>query len=130
MINLRIQSILAELSKEKFFKLLIDASYGYDTFNTEKFDGMKFLDKAYTFISQHHPNHIGTRRFNANTYAVQIKLKTATSRKRFQFVLADTDSFYIAIAGDPNKDCHQQFEAKVSDKQFLQRTDILIFTIS
>ncbi|KAA6341340.1 MAG: hypothetical protein EZS28_052466 [Streblomastix strix] len=39
-------------------------------------------------------------------------------RKRFHFVLADTDSIYIAIAGDPNKDCHQQFESIVRDKQF------------
>ncbi|KAA6373707.1 MAG: hypothetical protein EZS28_030765 [Streblomastix strix] len=62
------------------------------------------LDKAGTFIAQHHPNHIGTGRISANTFAVQMKPKTATYRKRFHFVLADTDSIYIAIAGDPNKD--------------------------
>ncbi|KAA6363212.1 MAG: hypothetical protein EZS28_041261 [Streblomastix strix] len=39
-------------------------------------------------------------------------------RKRFHFVLADTDSIYIAIAGDRAKDCYQQFESKVIDKQF------------
>ncbi|KAA6385686.1 MAG: hypothetical protein EZS28_018788 [Streblomastix strix] len=39
-------------------------------------------------------------------------------RKRFHFVLADTDSIYVAIAGDPNKDYHQQFESIVTDKQF------------
>ncbi|KAA6371394.1 MAG: hypothetical protein EZS28_033079 [Streblomastix strix] len=39
-------------------------------------------------------------------------------RKRFQFVLADTDSIYIAIAGDKDKDCHQQFESIITDKQF------------
>ncbi|KAA6395604.1 MAG: hypothetical protein EZS28_008869 [Streblomastix strix] len=149
MMNLRISAILAGSTKEKFYKLLINASYGNDTLNTEKFGKIKMLDKAGTFIAQHHPNHIGTRRISANTFAVQIKPKTATcftliqsgvftldkakywylnyiynfmykclDRKRFHFDLADTDSIYIAIAGDPNKDCHQQFESIVTDKQF------------
>ncbi|KAA6313531.1 MAG: hypothetical protein EZS28_055738, partial [Streblomastix strix] len=92
---------------------------------------------------------MGTKRISANTFAVQLKPKTATcftsiqsgvftldnakywylnyiynfmykclDRKRFHFVLADTDSIYIAISGDPNKDCHQQFESIVTDKQF------------
>ncbi|KAA6356260.1 MAG: hypothetical protein EZS28_048213, partial [Streblomastix strix] len=78
MMNLRIQAILAGSSKEKFYKLIINASYGYDTLNTEKFGKIKMLDKADTFIAQHHPNHIGTRRISANTFAVQIKPKTAT----------------------------------------------------
>ncbi|KAA6400512.1 MAG: hypothetical protein EZS28_003968 [Streblomastix strix] len=39
-------------------------------------------------------------------------------RRRFNFIFADTDSIYIAIAGNPAKDCHQQFEAIVTDKQF------------
>ncbi|KAA6370227.1 MAG: hypothetical protein EZS28_034246 [Streblomastix strix] len=88
------------------------------------------LDKADTFIAQHHPNHIGTRRISANTFAVQIKSKTATcftsiqsgiftlDHKRFHFVLAVTDSIYIVIAEDRDKDCHQQFESIVTDKQF------------
>ncbi|KAA6388824.1 MAG: hypothetical protein EZS28_015649 [Streblomastix strix] len=149
MMNLRIQSILAGSSKEKFYKLVINASCSYDTLNTEKFGKIKMLDKADTFIAQHHPNHIGTRRISANTFAVQIKPKTATcftsiysgvfnldnakywylnyiynfmykclDRKRFHFVLADTDSIYIAIAGNSAKDCHQQFESIVTDKQF------------
>ncbi|KAA6402765.1 MAG: hypothetical protein EZS28_001710 [Streblomastix strix] len=149
MMNLRIQAILTVSSKEKFNKLIINASYGYDTLNSEKFGKIKILDKADTFIAQHHPNHIGTRRISANTFAVQIKPKTATcftslqsgvftldnakylylnyiynfmykclDRKRFHFVLADTDSIYIAIAGDPAKDCHQQFETIVTDEQF------------
>ncbi|KAA6379097.1 MAG: hypothetical protein EZS28_025377 [Streblomastix strix] len=110
------------------------------------------LDKAGTFIAQHHPNHMGTKRLSANRFAVQIKPKTATcftsiqsgvftldnakywylnyiynfmykclDRKRFHFVLADTDSIYIAIAGDPSKDCHQQFESIVTDKQFYDK---------
>ncbi|KAA6382721.1 MAG: hypothetical protein EZS28_021752 [Streblomastix strix] len=87
MMNLRISAILAGSTKEKFYKLIINASYGYDTLNTEKFGKIKMLDKAGTFIAQHHPNHIGTRH-----------------RKRFHFVLADTDSIYIAIAGDKDKD--------------------------
>ncbi|KAA6358286.1 MAG: hypothetical protein EZS28_046187, partial [Streblomastix strix] len=88
-------------SKEKFQKLLISVSYGYDTLNSEKFGKIKMLDKAGTFIAQHHPNHIGTRRISANTFAVQIKPKTATS-----------------IAGDPSKDSVQQFESIVTDKKF------------
>ncbi|KAA6367091.1 MAG: hypothetical protein EZS28_037384 [Streblomastix strix] len=149
MMNLRIQAILAGSSKEKFYKLIINASYGYDTLNTEKFGKMKFLDKADTFIAQHHPNYIGTRCISANTFAVQIKPKTATyftslqsevftqdsakycylnyiynfmykclNRKRFHFVLEDTDSIQIVIAGDKDKDCQQQFESIVTDKQF------------
>ncbi|KAA6372176.1 MAG: hypothetical protein EZS28_032297 [Streblomastix strix] len=104
MMNLRIQAILAGSSKEKFYKLKINTSYGYDTLNTQRFGKIKMLDKADTFIAQHHPNHIDTRRISANTFAVQIKSKTATYRKRFHFVLADTDSIYIAITGDPAKD--------------------------
>ncbi|KAA6386419.1 MAG: hypothetical protein EZS28_018055, partial [Streblomastix strix] len=131
----------------KFYKLIINSSYGYDTLNTEKFGKIKMLDKAGTFIAQHHPNHMGTKLISANTFAVQTKPKTATcftsiqsgvftldnakywylnyiynfmykylDRKRFQFVLADTDSIYIAVAGDPAKDCHQQFESIVTDK--------------
>ncbi|KAA6380112.1 MAG: hypothetical protein EZS28_024362 [Streblomastix strix] len=118
MMNLRIQAIFAGSSKEKFYKLIINASYGYDTLNTEKYGKIKMLDKADTFIAQHRTNHIGTRRISANTFAVQIKLKIATYRKRFHFVLADTDSIYIAITGNPNKDCYQQFESIVTDKQF------------
>ncbi|KAA6372606.1 MAG: hypothetical protein EZS28_031867 [Streblomastix strix] len=132
--NLRIYALVAGSSKEKFYKLIINSSYGYDTLNTEKFGKIKLLDKADTFIAQHHPNHIGTRRISTNTFAVQIQPKTATcftslqtgvftldnakywylnyiynfmykcqDRKRFHFVLADTDSFCIAIAGDQNK---------------------------
>ncbi|KAA6401893.1 MAG: hypothetical protein EZS28_002577 [Streblomastix strix] len=118
MMNLRIQAILAGSSKEKFYKLIINASYVYDTFNTEKIDKITMLDKADTFIAQHHLNHIGTRRICAITFAVQTKSKTATYRKRFHFVLAGTDSIYVAIAGDPAKDCHQQFESIVTNKQF------------
>ncbi|KAA6379715.1 MAG: hypothetical protein EZS28_024758 [Streblomastix strix] len=88
MMNLRIQAILEESSKEKFYKLIINASYEYDTLNTEKFGKIKMLDKADTFIAQHHSNHI------------------------------DTDSIYTVIAGDPNQDCQQQFESIVTDKQF------------
>ncbi|KAA6381338.1 MAG: hypothetical protein EZS28_023136 [Streblomastix strix] len=149
MMNFRIQAILTGSTKEKFYKIIINASYGYDTLNTEKFGKIKMLDKADTFIAQHPPNHIGTRLISANTFAIQIKLKTATcftsiqsgvftldnakywylnyiynfmykclDLNRFHFVLADTDSIYIAVAGDPNKDCHQQFESIVTDKQF------------
>ncbi|KAA6381239.1 MAG: hypothetical protein EZS28_023234 [Streblomastix strix] len=149
MMNLRKQAILAGLTKEKFFRLIINSSNGYDTLNTEKFGKIKMLDKAGTFIAQHHPNHMGTKRISANRFAVQIKPKTATcftsiqsgvftldnakywylnyiynfiykclDRKRFHFVLADTDSIYIAITGDPTKDRHQQFESIVTDKQF------------
>ncbi|KAA6381809.1 MAG: hypothetical protein EZS28_022662 [Streblomastix strix] len=82
--NLRIQAILAGSTKEKFYKLIIIASYGYDTLNTEKFGKIKMLDKADTFIAQHHPNHIGTRRISASTFAVQIKPKTATCFKSIQ----------------------------------------------
>ncbi|KAA6363618.1 MAG: hypothetical protein EZS28_040855, partial [Streblomastix strix] len=100
--NLRIQAILAESSKEKFYKLIINASYRYDTLNTEKFGIIKILDKAGTFIAQRHPNHIDIRH-----------------RKRFHFDLADTGSIYITIARDPNNDYHQQqFETVVSDIQF------------
>ncbi|KAA6375298.1 MAG: hypothetical protein EZS28_029175 [Streblomastix strix] len=45
MMNLRIQSILTGSSKEKFYKLIINSSYGYDTLNTEKFGKIKMLDK-------------------------------------------------------------------------------------
>ncbi|KAA6390953.1 MAG: hypothetical protein EZS28_013521 [Streblomastix strix] len=48
------------------------------TLNTDKFVIIKLLDKAGTFIAQHHPNHIGARRISANTFAIQIFLKTAT----------------------------------------------------
>ncbi|KAA6357126.1 MAG: hypothetical protein EZS28_047347, partial [Streblomastix strix] len=104
MMNLRIQAILLGSSKEKFYKLIINASYGYDTLNKEMFGKIMMQDKADTFIAQYHLNHIGTRRISAYTFAVQIKSKTATYRKRFHFVLEDTDSIYIAIAGDPSKD--------------------------
>ncbi|KAA6404190.1 MAG: hypothetical protein EZS28_000273, partial [Streblomastix strix] len=77
MMILRIQAILAGSTKEKFYKLIINSSYGYDTLNTEKFGKIKMLDKAGTFIAQHHPNHMGTKRISANTFAVQIKPKTA-----------------------------------------------------
>ncbi|KAA6394559.1 MAG: hypothetical protein EZS28_009919 [Streblomastix strix] len=40
------------------------------------------------------------------------------NRKRLHVVLADTDSNCIAIAGDPNKDYHQQFESIMTNKQF------------
>ncbi|KAA6385368.1 MAG: hypothetical protein EZS28_019105, partial [Streblomastix strix] len=49
MMNLRIQAILAGSTKEKFYKLIINSSYGYDTLNTEKFGKIKMLDKAGTF---------------------------------------------------------------------------------
>ncbi|KAA6384352.1 MAG: hypothetical protein EZS28_020122 [Streblomastix strix] len=77
MMNLKIQAKFVGSSKEKFQKLIINASYGYDTLNAKKFDC-----------------------------------------KRFYFVLTDIGSIYIAIAGDPSKDCHQQFESIVTDKQF------------
>ncbi|KAA6390764.1 MAG: hypothetical protein EZS28_013708 [Streblomastix strix] len=150
MMNLRIQAILAGSSKEKFYKLLIIASYGYATLNTQKVGKIKLLDKADIFIAQHHSNHIGTRNISANTFTVQIKPKTATcftslqsgvftldnakcsflnyiynfmdkclDRKRFLFVLADIDSIYIVIAGNPNKDYRQQqLESIITDKQF------------
>ncbi|KAA6403510.1 MAG: hypothetical protein EZS28_000956 [Streblomastix strix] len=149
MMNLRIQAILAGSSKEKFYMLIINASYGYNTLNIEKFGMIKMLDKVGTFIAQHHPNHIGTGLISVNTFAVQIKPKTATcftslqsgvftlddakywylnfiynfmykclDRRRFHFVLADTDSIYIALAGESAKDCYQQFQVIITDKQF------------
>ncbi|KAA6355853.1 MAG: hypothetical protein EZS28_048620, partial [Streblomastix strix] len=78
MTNLRIQAILVGSTKEKFYKLIINSSYGYDTLNTEKFGKIKMLDKADTFIAQHHPNHMGTKRISATTFAVQLRPKRAT----------------------------------------------------
>ncbi|KAA6393137.1 MAG: hypothetical protein EZS28_011336 [Streblomastix strix] len=116
MMNLRIQALLSGSSKEKFNKLIINTSYGKDILNTEKFGKIKMLDKADTFIVQHHPNHIGTRRISANTFAVQIKPKIATC---FTSLQSGVLSWIMRnIAGDPSKDCHQQFQSIVTDKQF------------
>ncbi|KAA6387549.1 MAG: hypothetical protein EZS28_016928, partial [Streblomastix strix] len=98
MMNLRIQAILAGSSKEKFQKLIINAFYGYDTLNTEKFNKLNLLDKADTFIAQHHPNHIGTRNISANTFAVQIKPKTVTCFTSLQsgvFILDNAKYWYL-----------------------------------
>ncbi|KAA6310474.1 MAG: hypothetical protein EZS28_056307, partial [Streblomastix strix] len=84
MMNLGIQAILAGSSKEKFYKLIINASYCYYTLNTEKFGKIKMLNEADIFIAQHHPNHIDTRRISTNTFAVQIKPKTATCFESLQ----------------------------------------------
>ncbi|KAA6389773.1 MAG: hypothetical protein EZS28_014699 [Streblomastix strix] len=129
MMNIRIQAIFAGSSEEKFCKLLIKASYRFNTLYTEKFGKIKLLDKADTFIAYHHLSHIDTRRINAKIFAVQFNPKAATcftslltgkclDRKPLHFVLADTESIQIAIAGDPNKNYHQQFESIVTDKQF------------
>ncbi|KAA6376146.1 MAG: hypothetical protein EZS28_028327, partial [Streblomastix strix] len=67
--NLRTQAILAGSSKEKFYKLIIKASYGYDTLNTDKFGKIKMIDKADTFIAQHYSNHIGIRSISAKTFS-------------------------------------------------------------
>jgi hypothetical protein len=37
---------------------------------------------------------------------------------KMHFIEGDTDSAYWAIAGDPNKDYHQRFEAVIKDKEF------------
>ncbi|KAA6369921.1 MAG: hypothetical protein EZS28_034552 [Streblomastix strix] len=100
MMNLRIQAILAGSTKEKFYKLIINASYGYDTLNTEKFGKIKMLDKADTFIAQHHPNHIGTRRISANTFAVQINPKTATCFTSIQSGVFTLDNAKYQQAGE------------------------------
>ncbi|KAA6363076.1 MAG: hypothetical protein EZS28_041397 [Streblomastix strix] len=98
MMNLKIQAILPGSTKEKFYKLIIYASYGYDTLNTEKFGKMKLLDKAGTFIAQHHPNHIGTRSDPAKDCHQQFE--SIVTDKRFY------DQHVYQYSPDPNKDIY------------------------
>ena len=53
----------------------------------------------------------------------------AFDMERIHFVEGDTDSMYWAISGDPNKDCHQGFEAVIKDQKFYNENAKYFFPI-
>ena len=40
---------------------------------------------------------------------------------KFHFTSGDTDSIYMAVAGDPSRDSSQGFEAIVKDNEFYSK---------
>ena len=53
----------------------------------------------------------------------------AFDMSRIHFVEGDTDSMYWAISGDPNRDCHQGFDAVIKDKMFYEKNAKYFFPI-
>ncbi|KAA6344180.1 MAG: hypothetical protein EZS28_052259, partial [Streblomastix strix] len=77
----------------------MNASYGSDGMNTEKFSNVKLKSKADTFIT-----HL-TDRCKCMT-PLQEAYFTLDNAK-FHFIEGDTDSMYFAVAGDVNGPINQ-----------------------
>ncbi|KAA6378632.1 MAG: hypothetical protein EZS28_025841 [Streblomastix strix] len=113
--NRRIQAIDQDnKGLSQFCKIVMNASYGSDGMNTEKFSNVKLKSKADTFISHLTGNFMCERQLNDDLYAVQLntdRCKCMTplqeayftldnAKNRFHFIEGDTDSMYFAVAGD------------------------------
>jgi hypothetical protein len=73
--NKRIEAIKEHSSKETFYKLCLNGSYGYDGMNTEKYEYLRLMNKDKTYETQLFPNHINTRKIGDDNYLVTIKPK-------------------------------------------------------
>ncbi|KAA6355101.1 MAG: hypothetical protein EZS28_049372, partial [Streblomastix strix] len=80
----------------------MNASYGSDGMNTEKFSNVKLKTKADTFMSHLTSNFMSDRQLNDNLYAVQC-----LDKNRFHFIEGDTDSMFFAVAADINQPINQ-----------------------
>ena len=137
---------------EKFYKISMNGSYGYDGMNTEKFVKIKFCDESQTRTSIISDSYRGGYKINDDTWFIEKQPKyfncntpiqesvftldnakfwyltfiykfmyKCLDRTRFHFTSGDTDSIYMAVAGDPSRDSTQGFEAIVIDKDFYDK---------
>jgi hypothetical protein len=156
--NKRVEAIIQENEqKGQFYKMILNASYGYDGLNTEK------LNTSNSIVRYKKEQQLVCRKEFVNTevlmkdnenknnsvYRVEMRNKSfdcktclqeafftldnsktwfliflyrflfkCIDKETFHFSHSDTDSFYMAIAGDLNLGCHQGLEAVIKDKQF------------
>ncbi|KAA6372914.1 MAG: hypothetical protein EZS28_031559 [Streblomastix strix] len=90
----------------------MNASYGSDGMNTEKFSNVKLKSKADTFIS-----HL-TDKCKCMTPLQEAYFTLDNAKNRFHFIEGDTDSMYFAVAGDVNGSVNQGFTHIIIDQQF------------
>ncbi|GHU20290.1 hypothetical protein FACS189472_11380 [Alphaproteobacteria bacterium] len=151
--NRRIAAMkLGNKGYEKYCKMMMNSSYGFDILNEEKYTKTKLCDYAETKDSQRRPNFISARRINNDLYLVtyrsthykcntciQLGLFTLDNAKyaycafaydflyrcldmsKIHFIEGDTDSSYLAIAGNPDHDIHQGFRYVVADRGFYHK---------
>ena len=138
-----------KLANEKFYKISMNGSCGYDGMNTENFSKIKICDanKAYqAIISQTYMNGM---KLNEDTFMIQHSPKSyhyttciqeslwcldnakfwyltffydfmneCLDMERIHFIEGDTDSMYIAIAGNPIESPEQLFNHVIKNKEF------------
>ena len=145
------QNILSGLEKgsEKFYKISMNGSYGYDGMNTEKYAKIKICDrdKAYQYIISE--TYMNGAQLAENLFMIQQKPKyyhcstclqesfwTLDNAKywyltfyydfmnrcldmnRLHFIEGDSDSLYLAVAGNPNEGPEQLFYYVIKDRAF------------
>ncbi|KAA6400647.1 MAG: hypothetical protein EZS28_003825 [Streblomastix strix] len=108
--NRRIQAIEANnKGLSQFCKIVMNASYGSDGMNIEKFSNVKLKSKADTLITHLTGNFMSERQLNDDLYAVQLntdRCKCMTplqeayftldnAKNRFHFIEGDTDSINL-----------------------------------
>jgi hypothetical protein len=134
---------------EKYCKMVMNAAYGFDGLNEEKYSKVDIRNKENTFRAQMRSNFMGTRQINDDTYIVSVKSPTYGCRtcmqealftldnakfwylnvyynffqrafdfNRIHYIEGDTDSGYLAVAGDPTKGIQQGLSEVIKDKEF------------
>ena len=79
------KSFGAQGANEKFYKISMNGSYGYDGMNTEKYNKIKFCNKSKTYqaiISDTYLNGMNTEKYN--------KIKFCNKSKTYQAIISDT----------------------------------------
>jgi hypothetical protein len=137
---------------EKYCKMMLNSSYGYDIKNEKNYSKTKLCNKKQELTTQGkssflHPRQISDdlylATYKASTYkcdtCIQCGFYTLDNAKfaylmfyygfcnkcldmeRLHFVEGDTDSMYLAVAGDPNAGIHQGFEYIVKNEEFYRQ---------
>jgi hypothetical protein len=99
--NKRIECIKNKSSKETFYKLCLNGSYGYDGMNTEKYEYLRVMNKNKTYETQLFPSHVDTRKISNNNggeYMVTTKPKSSKCKTCIQeayFTLDNANFWYL-----------------------------------
>jgi hypothetical protein len=94
----RIECIQQGSTKETFYKLCLNGSYGFDGMNTEKYETLKVLNEDKTYEAQLFPSHISTRKITSDQYIVTTKpnsFRCKTCIQEAYFTLDNAKFWYL-----------------------------------
>lgn len=93
---------------EKFYKISMNGSYGYDGMNTEKFNKVKFCSKDQTYREILSDTYMDAREINEDLYIVQMNNKRVNCNTCLQeafWTLDNAKFWYLTFIYDFMKKC-------------------------